>query len=330
MSGTTTEQPLNEIPIVAAHTGLFVLAFDAAGKPSGIEPAAFMGEPAEGSALSDAAPLAGATAGTPGTATTASRADHRHPLPTAAQVGAAATSHGHAIGDVTGLQGALDAKAPSSHSHSISAVNGLQAVLDAKAPLAHGHAISDVSGLQPALDAKQATTAKGQANGYAPLDGAGRVPLANLPDVSAGVSNVSNGTLAGQVPVWSAADNRYQPQMPSPITEDIDPTVERNSPTVLSFADYNRRIIALTGNAPLTLAASEIGVAPKQGMSFIVTNDHSAINTITFGAGITVDAWPVGTGTAGAVRIKANGGLVSVLVHPVGGQLKARVRGQIV
>lgn len=329
MSGTT-EQPLNEVPIVASHTGLFVLAFDSTGKPSGIEPAAFLAAPAEGAALSDATPLAGATAGTPGTATTAARADHRHPLPTAVQVGAAPTAHSHAISDVTNLQASLDAKAPNSHTHSISGVNGLQAALDAKAPVAHSHIIGDVTGLQPALDAKQTASAKGVANGYAPLDNAGRVPLANLPDTAAGVTNVSNGTLAGQVPVWDTATSRFQPRMPAPITEDIDPTVERNSPTVLSFADYNRRIITLTGNAPLTLAASEIGVAPKQGMSFVITNEYTAVNTITFGAGITVDAFPVGTGTAGAVRIQANGGLVAVLIHPVGGQLKARVRGQIV
>jgi hypothetical protein len=56
---------------------------------------------------------------------------------------------------VTGLQGALDAKAPLSHSHPFADVTGLQAALDAKAPTAHAHAFADVTGLQAALDAKQ-------------------------------------------------------------------------------------------------------------------------------------------------------------------------------
>ena len=46
---------------------------------------------------------------------------------TAANVGAAPTSHTHAVGDVTGLQAALDGKAPSSHTHP-----DLQAALDGK------------------------------------------------------------------------------------------------------------------------------------------------------------------------------------------------------
>lgn len=46
----------------------------------------------------------------PGTSLELSRADHVHAMPTAAQVGAAATSHAHAISDVTSLQTTLDAK----------------------------------------------------------------------------------------------------------------------------------------------------------------------------------------------------------------------------
>ena len=46
--------------------------------------------------------------------------------------------HTHAIGDVTGLQTALDGKAASSHSHGISDVTGLQTALDGKATSAQG------------------------------------------------------------------------------------------------------------------------------------------------------------------------------------------------
>ena len=49
----------------------------------------------------------------------------------AADVGAAAAVHTHAIADVTGLQTALDGKAALVHTHAIADVTGLQAALDA-------------------------------------------------------------------------------------------------------------------------------------------------------------------------------------------------------
>lgn len=83
----------------------------------------------------------------------------------AADVRYAPMNHTHVIGQVTGLQAALDGKAstshnhdatyaPISHSHTIANVTGLQAALDGKASLAHGHFIADVGGLQTALDSK--------------------------------------------------------------------------------------------------------------------------------------------------------------------------------
>ena len=46
-------------------------------------------------------------------------------------------------------------KANASHKHEIGDVNGLQAALDGKAAVSHKHAIADVTNLQAALDAKQ-------------------------------------------------------------------------------------------------------------------------------------------------------------------------------
>lgn len=90
-----------------------------------------------------------------------------------------ATTHGHTIANVTGLQSSLDGKAPVVHSHAISDVDGLQDALDAagagggpSGPTAwaditdkptefpaedHLHDIADVTGLQTALDGKQAS-----------------------------------------------------------------------------------------------------------------------------------------------------------------------------
>jgi hypothetical protein len=71
--------------------------------------------------------------------------------------GKAPTSHTHVISDVSGLQTALDGKASTSHTHIISDVSGLQTALDGKAPTSHTHIISDITSLQSTLDGKQAT-----------------------------------------------------------------------------------------------------------------------------------------------------------------------------
>lgn len=64
-------------------------------------------------------------------------------------------AHAHIIGDVTGLQTALDGKSAVGHGHVISDTTGLQTALDGKADTLHGHLITDVLGLQSELDGKQ-------------------------------------------------------------------------------------------------------------------------------------------------------------------------------
>lgn len=69
-----------------------------------------------------------------------------------------------AIGEVAGLQAALDGKQPAGsyaagvHTHTVSAITDLTATLDAAyAALVHAHTISATTGLQAALDGKAAT-----------------------------------------------------------------------------------------------------------------------------------------------------------------------------
>ncbi len=337
MSGSnTTEKRLQDIEVVSSLTGLRILATNNASKPFAIEAGAFNtggggGTGGDGPSLSDATPLGLNNPATPGTSPTAARSDHRHPLPTTAQLGAAAAVHTHTVADVTGLQNALDTKSSTTHTHTIAQVSALQSALDGKAAVAHTHAQSDISGLTASLAATEKLVNKGAANGYAPLDSSGKVPSANLPTTTGGTGgsiNLDNGTLTGQIPVWNNTTARWNAATPSSVVLDRTPTVERNSATVLSFADYNRRNILLTGNASLSLAASEVGTAPIQGMEFLILNNHTAVNTITFGAGITVNAYPVGTGTAGAVKV-ASKGAVAVTITPAGSGLIAWVRGQI-
>lgn len=95
-----------------------------------------------GVSLSDGTPAALALTATAGTSNTASRSDHTHAIPTAAEVGAA--------------------------------------------PLVHTHSVAAVVGLQQALDACEKVSNKGVPNGYAALDGTGKVPAANLPPSTTG------------------------------------------------------------------------------------------------------------------------------------------------
>lgn len=95
--------------------------------------------------------------------------------------------------DQADLCNALAGKAPFAHVHLIADVTGLQAALDAKAGLSHVHIIGDVTGLQAALNLKEATANKGIANGYAGLDGAGKVPAGQLPS-SAGMTALVQDT----------------------------------------------------------------------------------------------------------------------------------------
>ena len=53
------------------------------------------------------------------------------------------------------------------------------------AAASHTHPISDVTNLQTSLDAKQSTSEKGANNGYASLDGTGKVPASQLPATGA-------------------------------------------------------------------------------------------------------------------------------------------------
>lgn len=83
--------------------------------------------------------------------------------------GKAATNHGHAIADTSGLQAALDGKAASSHGHAVAEVTGLQTALDGKAATSHTHTTAQVTGLDTALAGKAAashTHAVGDVSGF--------------------------------------------------------------------------------------------------------------------------------------------------------------------
>lgn len=148
------------------------------------------------------------------------------------------------------------------------------------------------------------------------------------PGTGGTAANIADGIEDGQIAVWSASQGKWVPQTGVSINADRTQTVEINANTALTFAAHNRRRIVLSAAANLTLAASEVNSGGGSGMEFVVNNHHSAINAITFGAGITVIQPATGTGSGGAVKVKPSGRIV-VEVYPVGAGLTAMVGGDV-
>jgi hypothetical protein len=71
--------------------------------------------------------------------------------------------------------------ANSSHTHAISHITNLQTTLDGKAASSHTHTIANVTNLQSSLDAKVDDSEKGAASGVATLDSNGKLPTTQLP-----------------------------------------------------------------------------------------------------------------------------------------------------
>lgn len=141
-------------------------------------------------------------------------------------------------------------------------------------------------------------------------------------------ANIDNGTIDGQIAVWVATAGKWQPQTGVSITADRNPTVEINTAGALTFAAHNRRNIVLSALAAQTLAASEAGTGGNIGMEFLIQNDHTAVNQITFGTGLTVRQPSTGTGTGGVVKIAVDGE-VAVCIYPKGGAVIAKIRGDV-
>lgn len=138
--------------------------------------------------------------------------------------GKAATSHNHAISNVTGLQTALDGKAAASHDHTAADISdstlagrallkaadvaaqrtalglGTAALLSstAFAAAAHGHSISDVSGLQTALNAKAPLTSpsfSGAPSAPTPAGGTNTTQLATTAFVQNEIASFGAGDM---------------------------------------------------------------------------------------------------------------------------------------
>ena len=226
-------------------------------------------------------------------------ADATKPISTAAQAaldGKAAAVHGHAIADVTGLQTALDAKAPlaspaltgtptaptqtqGNNSTRLATTAYVDTLGATKAASAHTHAISEVTSLQTSLDAK------------APLASPALTGTPTAPSASAYADSTQIATTA---------------QVFDTVT-----TVPENAQTgtayTLALADAGR-MVTLNNAAAITLT--------------IPTNA-----TVAFPVGTRIDILQYGAGqvtVGGAVTIRSAGGKLKLASQYSGATLWKR------
>lgn len=151
------------------------------------------------------------------------------------------------------------------------------------------------------------------------------------PAGTGGGSGLPSGGTDGQILVSQGGVGTWQTG--TSIVADRTPTVSINTPTALTFAAHNRRRVILKAAANLTLAVSEVNASGGSGMEFSVSNRHTAINQITFGAGITVLQPSSGTGTGGIVKIAPGSAslasAIAVDIYADGADRIAEIHGNV-
>ena len=230
---------------------------------------------------------------------------------TAGLAGKADTTHGHAIADVTGLQGALDGKQPSgsyaasAHTHTLADVTDYSApdlygyvvttdprLSDDRDPTAHAHPISDVTGLQSALDGKAATGHTHTAGDIT----SGTLAAAQLPAASATASGIVELATTAEATTGTDATRAVTPAGLKAVADTKAASTHTHDDRYLQTATA-QPINAQTGTT-YTLVASDAGK--------LVTLTNAAAITLTvpgsvFTAGQRVDCLAAGAGMVTAV-----------------------------
>lgn len=186
------------------------------------------------------------------------------------------------ISDIAGLQGALDAKAAASHGHAPSDITGTAVITsdarlsDSRTPTAHAASHADggadeititesqVTGLTSALAAKVDDSEKGAAGGVATLDGGGKVPAAQIPDIAIttflGVSANQAAMLAltGQYGDWTTRTDDGKVY----VITGTNPTLI-GSWTALSYPASASSVSSVNGaTGVVVLDAADVGADP--------------------------------------------------------------------
>ena len=190
-------------------------------------------------------------------------------------------------------------------------------------PALHVHAISDITNLQIALDAKQPLSEKGQANGYAGLDGSGKVPAVQLPSFVDDVLEYAN---LAAFPVTGESGKQYLALDTNKIFRWSGSVYVEISPSPGSTDSVTEGVTNLYFTAPRAAAAAPVqSVAGKAGAVTLVKADvglanvdntsdankpvSTAVATALAGKAATAHAHAIAdvTGLQGALDAKADG-----------------------
>ena len=202
--------------------------------------------------------------------------------------GGGAVMHTHVISDVTGLQAALNNKAPLTHTHSVSDVTGLQTILDGKAPLAHTHTIADVLGLQTIL------------NDLSEGGGGGSTTYSGLTDAATVDLPVINGPLASALAGKEAAGAAATAQAFA--IQRANHTGTQAQSTIVNLVSDLAGKASLAGNNTFTAQQ-----AFTDATTWSYTSAAASAHRIALGAG-TTGAELFGAATAAAALTTLGGG----------------------
>lgn len=169
-------------------------------------------------------------------------------------LGYSPVGHSHVIGDVTGLQAALDAKSAVGHTHDdrYYTETEIDTFLSGKSNTGHTHTASNITDFSTAADAR-ITAQKGAANGLATLGADSKIPIAQLPALTLTDTFVVGSQAAmlalsaetGDVAVRSDLNKSY-------ILAGDDPTVLGDWQELLTPTDSVLSVNSQTGAVVLT------------------------------------------------------------------------------
>lgn len=185
-----------------------------------------------------------------------------------------------------GITGKPSTFTPSTHTHAQSDITNLVTDLAGKANTTHTHAQSDVTGLVTALSNKVETSLLGAVSGVATLDGAGKVPSAQLPpmggtgDMLQSVYDTNNNGIvdAAEAVPWSGITSK-----PSVFTPDTH-THAQSDVTGLVTALSNKVETSLLGANSGVATLDVTGKVPSSQLPTMAGLESRATATLTTGS----------------------------------------------
>lgn len=199
-----------------------------------------------------------------------------------------------------GITGKPSTFTPATHTHAQSDITNLVTDLAGKASTSHTHAQSDVTGLVTALSNKVETSLLGAVSGVATLDGAGKVPLAQLPpmggtgDMLQSVYDTNNNGIvdAAEAVPWSGVTSKPSTFTPATHTHaqadvtNLVTDLAAKIPASEKGANSGVATLDVTGKVPSSQLPTMAGLESRATATLTtgsLANGASSSTTITLG-----------------------------------------------